>query len=254
MKRIPSAVWALILFGVLYLFFRFGIAPLTAALTGISAPLPSSLVMLYTGMTALGIILYASVTEDRWEGFIRPVIEFLREPAPPYPSRAQRVARKAVLVLIPLLVGWWAYAGATNQLEPPSDPPAIHFSLPNKYVGVENPFGKFAQWKEQDIREGGILYTKNCAMCHGDTQDGKGLFARAWQPKPANFRDEGTIAQLPENYLYWRIKEGGPGVPRHSIGYRSTMPVWDGVLTDEQIWKIIMFEYVNAGKKPAKRD
>ena len=91
-------------------------------------------------------------------------------------------------------------------------------------------------------------------MCHGDAQDSKGLFSRAWQPKPANFRDEGTIAQLPENYLFWRIKEGGPGVPKGSIEYRSVMPVWDGVLTDEQIWKVIMFEYVNSGKKPARRD
>jgi mono/diheme cytochrome c family protein len=95
---------------------------------------------------------------------------------------------------------------------------------------------------------------KNCAMCHGDALDGDGLFARAWQPAPANFRDSGTIAQLDENYLYWRIKEGGPGVPKGSIEYRSAMPVWDGVLTDDQIWKIIMFEYTNAGVKPAKRE
>jgi hypothetical protein len=32
------------------------------------------------------------------------------------------------------------------------------------------------------------------------------------------------------------------------------MPVWDGVLTDDQIWKIIMFEYTSAGVKPAKRE
>ncbi|KKM03987.1 hypothetical protein LCGC14_1768980, partial [marine sediment metagenome] len=45
--------------------------------------------------------------------------------------------------------------------------------------------------------------------CHGDSQDGNGLFARVWQPKPSNFRDSGTIAQLDENYLFWRITEGG---------------------------------------------
>jgi mono/diheme cytochrome c family protein len=94
---------------------------------------------------------------------------------------------------------------------------------------------------------------QNCAMCHGDALDGNGIFARAWQPRPANFRDTGTIAQLDENYVFWRIKEGGPGVPRGSIEYRSSMPIWDGVLGDDEIWKIIMFEYTNAGVKPAKR-
>ncbi len=40
---------------------------------------------------------------------------------------------------------------------------------------------------------------------------------------------------------------------RGSIGYRSTMPAWSEVLTDDQIWKIIMFEYTNAGVTPARR-
>jgi mono/diheme cytochrome c family protein len=72
-------------------------------------------------------------------------------------------------------------------------------------------------------------------------------------PRPANFRDDGTIAQLDENYVFWRIKEGYEGLPVGSMRYRSAMPPWREVLTDEQIWKIIMFEYTNAGKRPAKR-
>ena len=118
-----------------------------------------------------------------------------------------------------------------------------------KYLDVKNPL----PWTDANIREGGILYMQNCAMCHGDALDGKGIFARAWQPGPANFRDSGTIGTVDENYVFWRIKEGGPGVPKGSIEYRSSMPVWDGVLSDDEIWKIIMFEYTNAGVKPAKR-
>ncbi len=248
MKRVPSVVWAGLVFVLLYLFFRFGIAPLTEALTDTSAPLPSSLVMMYTGMAAVAILLYFSVREDRWRNFVEPISEFLRNPSPR--SRLRRLSRRALLVLFPVFMGWRAYASASTPPEPPVDPPGIHFSLPNKYDALENPL----PWSEANIREGGILYTKNCAMCHGDAQDGDGLFARALQPRPANFRDSGTIAQLTENYLFWRIKEGGPGVPRGSIEYRSSMPVWDGVLSDEEIWKIIMFEYTNAGQKPAKRD
>ncbi len=248
MMRLPSAVWAGLILGAFYLFFEYGIAPLTEALTGTPAPLPSSLVLMYTGLTAVAILLHLSVREERWRDFVQPIGDFLRHPAAASPVR--RTARRAVLVLIPLIAGWRGYRAETVQPAPPADPPGIHFSLPTKYVSIENPL----PWTQENIREGGILYTQHCAMCHGDSQDGNGLFARAWHPKPANFRDSGTIAQLDENYLYWRIKEGGPGLPKGSIDYRSTMPVWAEVLTDEEIWKVIMFEYTNAGVKPAKRE
>ena len=247
MKRVPSVIWAGLIFVLLYVFFQYGIAPLTGALTGTAAPLPSSLVLMYTGMSALAILLYFSVEEKKWKEFRQPVFEFLGDPGRLSP--AKRVARRVLLVCIPLALGWKAYVWGSAQPDPPADPPGVHFSLPNKYLTVENPL----PWTEENIREGGVLYMQNCAMCHGDALDGNGIFSRAWQPRPANFRDTGTIAQLDENYVYWRIKEGGPGVPRGSIEYRSSMPVWDGVLSDDQIWKIIMFEYTNAGVRPAKR-
>ena len=240
MKRVPSVAWAALVFGAFYALLEYGMGPLTKLMTGNAAPLPSSLVLMYPGMTAAAILLYLSVREDRWREFVGPIAAFLWKPS---------YARMTVLAIAPLLAGVFAYARASAPPDPPADPPGIHFSLPNKYVSVENPL----PWSEENIREGGIHYTRYCAMCHGDAQDGTGMFARAWQPKPANFRDSGTIAQLDENYLFWRIKEGGRGAPKGSIEYRSAMPAWDGVLTDDQIWKIILFEYTSAGVKPAKR-
>jgi mono/diheme cytochrome c family protein len=240
MRRLPSVFWAVLILGAAYVFFTYGVAPLTDLVTGTPAPLPSSLVSMYTAMVAIGILLYLSVREQRWQSFIQPILGFLKERTP---------ARQGVLIAVPLLVGARAFVGATAQPEPPADPPGIHFNLPNEYVALENPL----PWTDENIREGGILFTKNCAMCHGDAQDGNGLFARALQPRPANFRDTGTIAQLDENYLYWRIQKGGPDLPKGSIEYRSSMPIWENVLTDEEIWKIIMFEYTNAGVMPAKR-
>ena len=248
MKRMPSVFWAVLVFGAFYAFFRYGIAPLTDFLTGIRAPLPSSLVNMYAGMTALAILLFLSIKEDRWRNFTGPVLDFIADANKP--SSTRQLARKTTLVLLPLLLSLWAFDRSSAVPEPPLDPPSIHFSLPNKYVATENPL----PWSEENIYEGGVLYTRNCAMCHGDAQDGNGLFARAWQPRPANFRDPGTIAQLGENYLFWRIKEGGPGVSKGTIEYRSAMPVWETVLSDTEIWKIIMFEYTNAGQKPARRD
>lgn len=248
MKRVPSILWAALIFLIFYLFFQYGIAPLTGVITGTAAPLPSSLVWMYSAMVALAILLYFSIQEEKWRNFSQPLLDFLSGAAPASPRK--QLSRKVTLVLIPLIAGWHGYSRLTQVPEAPADPPGIHFNLPNRYVAIENPL----PWTEENIRQGGILYTQNCAMCHGDAQDGNGLFARAWQPRPANFRDTGTIAQLDENYLYWRIKEGGPGLPRDSIEYRSVMPVWEEVLSDEEIWQIIMFEYTNAGVQPARRE
>lgn len=247
MRRLPSAVWVAIVLGAAYLLFQHAVAPLTGLATGIPAPLPSSLVLLYVGMVALAILMYVSVQEERWRNFKEPIVTFLSDAAPP--SLPRRIARTVFLVLLPVVIGWQVYLQATALPEAPKDPPGIHFSLPASYITAVNPL----PWTPENIRAGGILYTKNCAMCHGDAVDGNGLFARAFQPRPANFRDVGTIAQLDENYLYWRIKEGGPGLPQGSIGYRSAMPVWDGILAEDEIWKIIMFEYTSAGAKPARR-
>jgi len=249
MKRIPSIVWATLVFAVIYGFLEWGAAPLTETLTGIPAPLPRSLVLMYSGMAVLAILVYLSVQGEGWQEFKRPVVEFLRDSRPR--SRLRRAARRLTFAAVPVVTGFWAWASAAAQPAPPADPPGIHFNLPDKYVRLKNP----VPWTPDNIRKGGILYTRNCAMCHGDAQDGNGMFARAWQPRPANFHDSGTIAQLDENYLFWRIKEGGRGIKRGggAIHYRSAMPVWDGVLTDEEIWQVIMFEYTNAGVKPAKR-
>ena len=248
MKRVPSVIWAGLVFALLYVFFEYGIAPLTGALTDTAAPLPSSLVLMYTGMAALAILLYLSIQEERWQAFQQPVIDFLGDPGRLSPTG--RVARMALLVCLPLGLGWKAYVWGSGQTDPPVDPPGVHFSLPGKYLEVKNPL----PWTEANIRQGGLLYMQNCAVCHGDALDGNGLFARAWQPWPGNFTESGSIAQLDENYVFWRIKEGAPGIPKGMIGYRSAMPAWDGVLTDEQIWKTIIFVYTNVGVTPARRE
>jgi mono/diheme cytochrome c family protein len=249
MKKPPAIVWTAAGSLAVYLGLRYGIAPLTNLMTGAGeAPLPSSLLSAYMALLLVAVLMHMSLTEERWRAFGQPVVRFLRDDEPA--GKSKRFFRVLVFAAVPLLAGYQAYSRATAAADPPGDPPGIHFTLPDKYLSVQNPF----PWTEENVREGGVLYTRNCAPCHGDAQDGEGLFARAFQPKPSNFRDTGTIGQLDENYLFWRIKEGGPGLPRGSIEYRSAMPVWDQVLTDEEIWKIIMFEYTNAGVVPAKRE
>jgi hypothetical protein len=102
------------------------------------------------------------------------------------------------------------------------------------------------------IEEGRILYQKNCRPCHGTPAHGQGPMARGFRLRPADFTDPGTIATLVENYPFWRIQKGGIGLPNAATPWDSAMPRWEGELTDEEIWKIIMAEYQIAGKEPRK--
>ena len=94
------------------------------------------------------------------------------------------------------------------------------------------------------------LFAAFCSPCHGANFDGKGPAARGFDPPPANFVDPGTIAQLQESYLYWRIKKGGVGLPVEGMPWKSAMPRWELELPDEWVWKIIMGEYDGAHQKP----
>lgn len=244
-----SPIIALLVLIGLWSFYDYGIGPLTQLVTGKEpAPMPSSLVSMFVALTIIAILIYVSAEEERWKRFTDPIAVFLC--GDELRSLAARTIRWTLLVGTPIALGYLVWARETKPPEPPADPPTIHFDLPIKYADVKNPL----PWTEENIRQGGILFTRNCAACHGDSLDGKGIHARAFLPKPANFRDTGTIAQLDENYLYWRIKEGGVALPKGTIEYRSAMPAWEKHLSDEEIWKIIMFEYTNAGVKPAKRE
>ena len=122
MKRVPSAVWALLILGTFYLFFEYGIAPITGVLTDTAAPLPSSLVLMYTTMAAIGILVYLSVQEERWETFVGPVGWFLGNRG--VPSTQRRTARRVVPCVLPPVAGLRACVGPAGPPAPPADAPA----------------------------------------------------------------------------------------------------------------------------------
>ena len=84
----------------------------------------------------------------------------------------------------------------------------------------------------------------------GDALNGNGHYAKGFNPPPANFQDPGTIAQLSESFLFWRIAKGGPGLPEASTPWDSAMPVWENMLTENEIWQVILYLYQTTGQKP----
>ena len=103
---------------------------------------------------------------------------------------------------------------------------------------------------EKNLFEGRALYAMNCRPCHGDSAAGDGPMADGFKLRPINFTDAGTLETIVEGYTFWRVTNGGPGLPTEATPWDSAMPEWKLSLTEEERWKIILAEYDLAEKTP----
>ena len=103
---------------------------------------------------------------------------------------------------------------------------------------------------EKNLFEGRALYAMNCRPCHGDSVAGDGPMADGFKLRPIDFTDNGTIETIVEGYTFWRVTNGGPGLPTEATPWDSAMPEWKLSLTEEERWKIILAEYNLAQKTP----
>jgi len=240
-SRLVQAALILI---VAYLIFQFAIRP----------PAPFSVLSLYMGIVLLVVLVYVSADSDSWRAFLRPLYATLVDDN-------KRVLRLALLVVLPLLFGYYAYTQAAAKPQAPPELRAVHPAPPDsisfkgkdfKIAGADNPLRKEQANVAKHVAAGGEIYIRNCMYCHGDNLDGKGHFAHGFNPPPANFQDPGTIAMLQEAFLFWRIAKGGPGLPKEATPWNSVMPAWEDRLTEEQIWQVIMYLYEATGQQPRR--
>ncbi len=156
-------------------------------------------------------------------------------PAAPSPTRVRRSSRRALLLVASL--GWTLLPSAA----PSQDYAAKGFSIAPTSPRETTP---------ENVAAGKSLYYRNCMFCHGDFLNGQGHFADALNPLPANFRDSGTISQLEEGYVYWRVATGGPALPQGATPWNSSMPVWQDFLSEQEIWQVVGFIYQASGSTP----
>ncbi len=217
---------------------------------GVQPPIPGSVMGLYLAIVTVSILVYLVADPDRFQAFLDPIVALLRE---------QRLAvpRAGVLIALPLLLGWFTYTSVRPQFDPPFEARTIHPEPPASFKLHGNDFDVLAATRPpamevnaENLAAGKRIYYRNCMYCHGDYLDGKGHFAEAVNPLPANFRDGGTISQLQETYVYWRIATGGPGLPQGATPWNSSMPVWQDFLSDEEIWQVVAYIYQASGSTP----
>ena len=256
-KRI-SLFWKVILVLVgSYLLLRFAVPVISMWITGASVPLPVpvALMIIYMALVLTGIVVFLAADEERLMEFWEPIESLLRgrEDVRPRDDRLYNVGRWIVLIAVPLAAGWVVYSSTAPST---AAPPALriqHPTIPFAYQDLNNPFRNPDGTVDREIiDEGRVMFQKNCRPCHGSSANGDGPMAYGFRLKPANFRSEDTIATVIEAYAFWRIKEGGLGLPTVGSPWDSAMPAWEDELTDDDIWKIIAAEYDTAGVEPRR--
>lgn len=251
MEKLRHPFWQAVGLLILsYVVFEFGIAYVPPLFGIPSAPVPNSVLVQFMLTALVGVLLYVSDNEERWRNFKEPIQAALVD-------RDKRWVRAGLLVLVPALVGFATYDQVRPKVSAPVQLRSIHPAPPGRITvrgetmnltTLANPLRHEGSLDEH-MAEGRRVYYQNCLPCHGDLLDGKGHFGHGFNPTPLPF-DGSTIAQLRESYVFWRIAKGGPGLPREGTPWSSAMPVWEDLLTTEEIWAVTIFIYEQGGVEP----
>ncbi len=236
-----------------YVAIKFGI-PYVGSLVhpGTWPVVPTSVLKMYMAFVTLGIVMAYTFDEEGYAGLIGPIEDI-------YSNPSKAIVRYVVVLLVGTFGAYITYEYVKPTFDAPIELRSVHPAPPSnaKMWGktyqiqtIQNPYREDKENFAKNLEEGGIVYYKNCFFCHGDRMLGRGHYAVGFNPRPANFVDVGTIAQLTESFVFWRIGTGGPGLPSEGTPWLSAMPVWHNLISEEEAWKVILFLYDYTGHSP----
>ncbi len=87
-----------------------------------------------------------------------------------------------------------------------------------------------------EASQGKYLYTKYCAVCHGDAGKGDGFNAYNLNPHPTDFTDAQFMHAFSDAQLAEAIALGGRGVNKSPL-----MPSWDGRMNANDIAYVVAY-------------
>lgn len=102
----------------------------------------------------------------------------------------------------------------------------------------------FEPKNKQVTDRGNEIYSTHCAICHGSNLEGQ---TKDWQTPnedgklPAPPHDETGHTWHHSDQLLFNITKYGTAKAANLIGYRSAMPAYEGILSDEDIIAVLSF-------------
>lgn len=103
-----------------------------------------------------------------------------------------------------------------------------HSRVPEPYTGIVNPVPA----SEDSLARGEEIYAVNCATCHGDGGMGDGPGGKNLDPLPAPIAH--TSQMMADDYLFWRISEGG-------TPFGTAMIPYVDILDEQSRWDVINY-------------
>ena len=247
-RRANLLLWACVWWIGIYVLLRFGF----------TAPIPSSVISIYMGISSLAILAYMSSSQARRDEVSGPLVQFMTD-------KRYTAYLVATVVAIPALAAANVYVQMSAPLQPPLFSRTVHPASPTEITvhdkridldAGENPFWPLEKSNPAEFRKhvesGRQVYYRNCVFCHGDNLAGTGMFVHGLDPIPTNLPE--TIPLLRDTYLFWRISKGGPGLPEEGGPWDTAMPAWEKILKEEEIWDAILFLYDFSKTRPRARE
>ncbi len=161
---------------------------------------------------------------------------------------SKTIRAKTYIFLIALSLNLLSHTSYIFAFDRPSESDMpLSMEINGKSISLQNLAPPITE-SDKTLNDGANIYIKNCVLCHGDLLDGKGLYSESFYPSPANFLLPQSILSKPKSYTFWRVMKGGSGLPKKYEPWNSAMPAWEGVLTENQVWKVIHFIYEKSKK------
>lgn len=82
------------------------------------------------------------------------------------------------------------------------------------------------------IDAGKRIWTRECAVCHGDSAQGEGVYRAGIEPVPPDFNSPADYDSYTDADYFWRISEGVPW---------SAMPTWKLVYNTTERWQLTTY-------------
>ena len=129
----------------------------------------------------------------------------------------------------------WVYNGHVDPRALPNGPSTFERRTANHSIDEwvdahapkqENPFKPTME----NIMDGSMVYDKHCALCHGSLKEPISPMKTKFYPPVPQLMNH--TPDDPDANLYYVAKYGTK---------LTGMPGWDGVLSDDDIWKAILF-------------
>jgi len=102
--------------------------------------------------------------------------------------------------------------------------------VPAEYAGKTNPLAG----DSNALAAGKVIYDVTCSSCHGVSGKGDGPAGQALTPPASDLTK--VVTSVGEDYLYYRVAEGGSMDP-----YNSSMPAHKKSLSEDEIWQVLTY-------------